>query len=272
MALRNTKKLSAPVLDSLAKAVGNENITGTQITRCFKELHVSDTSKETTKWKRLAAVFKKYQKKLGTSAKTFSIIENLMNPVNFLDKTEVYHDQLSEINKVLRMQGYEIDASGRIQRAEKITSIDVISERYDSILKKLKQRNVHPEVLKYCTKELLAENYFHGILEASKSLCSRTRDLSGVNKDGSDLFNAVFSIKSPILQINDLSTESLKNQQNGFKEMLHGITHYVRNVNAHEPRIKWIVEEHDAINILEVISFLHKMLDVCESEKESNKN
>ena len=268
MALRNTGKLSNPVLDQLAKAVGNENITGAQINCCLKELRLSDTSKESTKWKRLSAVFKKYQKKTGTSAKTFAVVENLMNPVNFLDKTEAYHDQLAEINKILRMQGYEINASGKILRAEKITSIDEVSDRYDSLLQKLKQRGAHSEVLKYCTKELLAENYFHGVLEAAKSLSNRVRELSGIDKDGSALFDAVFSVKSPVLQINDLSTDSLRNQQNGLKEMLYGITHYVRNVNAHEPRIKWIVEEQDAISILETISFLHRMLDLCVKSDE----
>ena len=268
MALRNTGKLANPVLDQLAKAVGSENITGTQITRCLKELRLSDTSKESTKWKRLAAIFKKYQKSTGTSAKTFAIIENLMNPVNFLDKTEAYHDQLSEINKVLRMQGYEIDVSGQIKRAPKITSIDEVSDRYDSLLQKLKQRGVHQEVLKYCTKELLAENYFHGVLEAAKSLSSRARELSGIDKDGTALFDTVFSTKTPVLQLNDLSTESQRNQQNGLREMLNGITHYVRNVNAHEPRIKWIVDEQEAIHILETISFLHRMLDNCTTISE----
>ncbi len=269
MALRNTKKFSQPVLEQLAKAVASENVTGAQITRCLKDLHLSDTSKESTKWKRLCAVFKKYQQKSGSSAKTFAIIEHLMNPVNFLNKKESYYDQLAAINKVLRMQGYEIDKSGIISRAEKITSIDVVSERYDSLLLKLKQRGVHEDVLKYCTKELLEDNFFHAVLEAAKGLSDRVRNMSGVQKDGTELFNTVFSSKSPILQLNDLSTDSLRNQQNGLKEMLQGITHYVRNVNAHEPRISWIVEERDAISILETISFLHRMLDDCFlSEKE----
>ena len=263
MALRNTKKFPTPALDKLGKAIGNENITGSQIDRCFKELKISDTSKETTKWKRLSATFKKYQNKTNTSARTFAIVEYLMNPVNFLDKTEAYHNQLAEINKVLRMQGYEINLSGKIERAEKITSIDEVSSRYDSLIQKLSQRGIHPDVLKYCKKELLEENYFHGVLEAAKSLSDRVRALSDVDKDGSELFNTVFSTKTPILQINDLSTDSLRNQQNGLKEMLHGITHYVRNVNAHEPRAKWIIEEHEAISILETISFLHSMLDCC---------
>lgn len=35
----------------------------------------------------------------------------------------------------------------------------------------------------------------------------------------------------------------------------------VRNVTAHELKIKWIVNEQDAIDILTTISFLHKQLD-----------
>lgn len=49
----------------------------------------------------------------------------------------------------------------------------------------------------------------------------------------------------------------------GWKEMLSGITHMVRNVTAHELKIKWIVNEQDAIDIFTTISFLHKQWDEC---------
>jgi hypothetical protein len=45
--------------------------------------------------------------------------------------------------------------------------------------------------------------------------------------------------------------------------MLNGITHLVRNVTAHEVEIKWVVNEREAIDILQIISFLHKYLDQC---------
>lgn len=41
------------------------------------------------------------------------------------------------------------------------------------------------------------------------------------------------------------------------------IRNMVRNVTAHELKIKWIVNEQDAIDILTTISFLHKQLDEC---------
>ena len=47
-------------------------------------------------------------------------------------------------------------------------------------------------------------------------------------------------------------------------EMLLGINYAVRNVTAHEMRINWDVNEDEAINILSIISSLHKVLDKCQ--------
>ena len=45
--------------------------------------------------------------------------------------------------------------------------------------------------------------------------------------------------------------------------MLCGVISMVRNVTAHELRAKWFVSEDEALDILLVISFLHKKLDQC---------
>ena len=39
--------------------------------------------------------------------------------------------------------------------------------------------------------------------------------------------------------------------------------HMVRNVTAHELRIRWDVNEKDAVDILTQISYLHRLLDDC---------
>lgn len=260
---RKTKRMPKPTLDNLAKAICTENIAGKSLTDCFKSKKLSCDCAESTKWKRLTYVFNKYQRRTASSSSTFLIIEYLMNPVNFIGKETAYRSQISEINKILITEGYELDLSGKVHRAERVTSLDKIEEKYNRLVTELNRRCVHSEVLKYCKKELLQENYFHSVFEAAKGLSDRVREISGVDEDGTNLYNAVFSIKNPILQLNELSTDSLRNQQNGFKEMLNGITHYVRNVNAHEPRIKWVIEESEAVNVLMTISFLHSMLDLC---------
>lgn len=60
-----------------------------------------------------------------------------------------------------------------------------------------------------------------------------------------------------------IRTSSEQNQQNGLKEMILGIIHMVRNVTAHELRIRWDIDEAAAVEILQQISFLHKYLDQC---------
>ena len=109
----------------------------------------------------------------------------------------------------------------------------------------------------------MAEDYFHAIHEAAKSLCDRVREMSGLTMDRTDLFNAAFSVKDPYIAFNKLKTSSEKNQQNGLKELLCGVFHMVRNVTAHELRVRWVVNEKYAVDILTEASHLHKLLDQC---------
>jgi uncharacterized protein (TIGR02391 family) len=124
--------------------------------------------------------------------------------------------------------------------------------------------------MRCCKEEYLQENYFHAVFEAAKSLSDKVRVKTGLKDDGAKLFDKAFSINNPFLALNALETESEKNQQNGLKEMLKGITYMVRNVTAHELKIKWIVIEQEAIDILTTISFLHKQLDECIVVPKSN--
>ena len=49
-----------------------------------------------------------------------------------------------------------------------------------------------------------------------------------------------------------------------MKEMLNGVIHIVRNVTAHELRVRWDINESEAVDILTQISYLHKMIDRCD--------
>ena len=103
----------------------------------------------------------------------------------------------------------------------------------------------------------------NAVFEAAKSLSEKVREKTGLQDDGSALFNTAFSVNNPRLALNSLQTSTERNLQNGLKEMLNGVTHMVRNVTAHELKVKWVVNEQDAIDILTTISFLHKQLDEC---------
>ena len=81
--------------------------------------------------------------------------------------------------------------------------------------------------------------------------------------DGNELIQTAFSVKNPYIVLNSLRTTSEQNQQNGLKEIILGLIHMVRNVTAHELRIRWDINENDAIDILQQVSFVHKYMDQC---------
>ena len=124
----------------------------------------------------------------------------------------------------------------------------------------MEKRKAHKEVFKYCTAELLQNNYFHAVLEANKGLFQRIRDLSTIQKDGINLIEEVFS-KNPILIINCYQTNSEQNEHNGFCNLLKGLCSMFRNPTAHEPKIDWNISEQDALDILGIISYCHRRLD-----------
>ncbi len=71
----------------------------------------------------------------------------------------------------------------------------------------------------------------------------------------------MFSINAPVLIINDLRTETEKSEQKGFANLLKGFFGMFRNTIAHEPKIKWKIEEYDALDVMTLASLFHRRLD-----------
>lgn len=249
-------------MTALSQALGN-HMTGREITKLLHQCNIVDNSNESTKWRRLEYAFIERQNQDQSVNAILNFVKEALQPVKFINKQQEYEDFILEVNQVLMMVGIEVGRDGTLKRVMRAETIDQVEQRTKSLKRSLMTRSVHANVIKYCVDEFLQENYFHAVFEAAKSLSDRVREMTGLIEDGSKLFDKAFSCKDPWLAINSLSTESEKNQQNGLKEMLHGITHLVRNVTAHEVKIKWIVEEKEALEILNTISFLHNFLDQC---------
>lgn len=115
--------------------------------------------------------------------------------------------------------------------------------------------------MKYCKLELLNNNYFHAVLESTKSVSDKTRNLSGLISDGASLVDEAFSLKNPVLAINSLRTESEQSEQKGFSNLLKGIFGMFRNTTAHAPKINWDISKADAIDLMTTLSFIHRKLD-----------
>ena len=171
------------------------------------------------------------------------------------------------MNVALAFAGYAVRDDGKVVHTTRETTLSGALARASRLRSLLESRSTHPEVFKYCRAELLEENYFHAVLEAVKGIAQRIRQLSGLNTDGAELVNQVFSIKTPVLAFNSLQNETETSEQKGIANLLVGLFGAIRNPTAHAPRVTWAMPEQDAIDVFALLSFIHRKLEMrlrCE--------
>ena len=125
-------------------------------------------------------------------------------------------------------------------------------------------RPVHSDVLRYCRAELVEDDYFHAVFEATKSVAEKLREKAGLDSDGSTLVDDALGIGkagTPRLAFNSLRTESERSEHKGLMNLIKGVFGAFRNTSAHAPRIHWQVTQQDALDILTTISLIHRRLD-----------
>jgi uncharacterized protein (TIGR02391 family) len=239
----------------------NRGLTGPQIGHVLQDMRIDDISPEMTKWKCLynALVQAQNEHKIGNHVIMF--INRAMNPVSYARDKEAFDWRRDEINVVLAFSGFEVRENGKVAHTSKESTLQGPRARAGRLKAALEHRNVHSEVFRYCRAELVEENYFHAVLEATKGVAERIRALAGLTSDGADLVGEAFGIKNPILSLNPLITDSEKSEQKGFTTLLIGLFGAVRNPLAHAPKIVWAMSEQDALDILTLISLVHRRLD-----------
>ncbi len=255
-------KLTVGAIETVSHLLG-ECATGTKITNFLKAKNIPDNSGESTKWKRLNSIFNELQEKNGFANKVLDICATILDPSRFIGRAGEFEEYRQEFNKILAFSGLKYGKNGRFKKCEQAQSLDEAERRVQTIQSKFRGRNIHPEVLKYCKAELMRDNLFHAVFEATKGLAERIRDESGIrDKDGSALVDKVFSINQPLLAFNKLQTETERSEHKGFSSLLKGCFSAVRNPLAHQPKILWKGED-DIIDYFSLISFLHRKLDNC---------
>jgi len=253
--------LTAGQIETLARFLGDCG-TGSEITRVLNDRGIIDGSGESTKWRRLLWVFQDTQRKYGCSNKILDFIQAFLAPVRFVGNSELFEAQRTQLNSILAFSGIEFGPDGQFRHREAVKTLSEAESRVRTIKDKFQGRRMHPEVIKYCRIELLQDNYFHAVFEATKGLAQRIRDMSSIQADGAVLIDRVFSIEQPLLAFNTLQTDTEKSEHKGFAALLKGCFAAVRNPLAHEPKILWDGED-DAADYLSLISLLHRKLDDC---------
>ena len=253
--------LSDAQLEQVSRLLG-DCASGTEITRALNRLGLEDVSGESTKWRRLFHTFLRYQQQDRAASKLIDYIRSTLDPAGYVGRADEFEDVRQQLNAVLAFAGLEYREDGKFIKVTATQTIDEAHQRVKMLQGKFQGRRIHSEVKKYCKAELLQENYFHAVFEASKGLAQRIRELSGIDGDGTALVDKVFAVDQPVLAINTLQTETERTEHKGFASLLRGCFSAVRNPLAHEPKLLWKGED-DAADYLSLISLLHRKLDDC---------
>ncbi|MCE1169427.1 MAG: TIGR02391 family protein [Sphingobacteriia bacterium] len=253
----------AHVLEGLCRTIGDtsDGLTGTEIGQILLNSYIPDIDPQNTKWRRLYSAFADWQNKNQCSNHILRFVQDALQPVRYIGKEEVFHNRRLEVNKRLAFIGTELTEQGKFRLVEKATTIAEAEQRASRLKHKLESRNVHAAVFEYCKAELLVENYFHSVFEATKSIADRLREMTGLYADGNALAETSFSTSNPLVKINHLKTDTDRSEHLGLCNLIKGIFGLIRNSTAHEPKIKFEITEDEALDILNTISYIHKRLD-----------
>jgi uncharacterized protein (TIGR02391 family) len=236
-------------------------LKGDEIGYILQDMGVADPDPATTKWKRLFNALALTQNKHQVGNHLIMFINRAMSPVRYVNAQEQFDWRRDGLNVVLAFSGYQIREDGKVICATPETTLAGAKARAGKLKSMLEARGTHSEIFKYCRAELLEENYFHAVFEASKGLAQRIRDLSGLTADGAELINEAFSVKYPVIALNSLQTETELSEQKGIANLMIGLFGAIRNPTAHAPKITWAMPEQDAIDVLSLVSFIHRKLD-----------
>lgn len=264
-------------VEAISRILGDHYLTGSEIGRMLHFLNLSDPFPKNTKWKRIENAILEEGSKTQTPKAFFEVIEYVANPSNFFNRPDIWDALLLNINSVLIAKGYQIEDDGKIHRTTASSGFTDLQKRLETLENRIKSLDLHPEVTKFCTKELIQKNYFHAVFEGSKGLFDRIRKISGLNIDGYPLINKVFNFEKPpyqpliMIQGNSLSTQDEKNQYFGLINAIKTCLYLYRNHQAHIPKIYDELSLNDAIRGLIVVSLAHELLDHCVPLSEFNK-
>ncbi len=121
---------------------------------------------------------------------------------------------------------------------------------------------IHTNIATIAKRKFEDGHYADAVESAFKEINKRVKEIVktkiGKELDGADLMFKAFSINSPIILLDDLSSETGKSIQNGYMYIFAGAMTGIRNPKAHD---NLIISRERAIHFIFLASLLMYKLD-----------
>lgn len=260
------KPFSSGQLEAICKALADTNsgLTGSEVGHALATIRVADPDPTGTKWRRLFNALASRQNKDDHGDRVLAFIHVALDPARYAGKRDVAEARRRAVNVPLAFYGLEYHEDGKFRSCQPAQTLSEAEDRADRLRAALERRTVDPEVLGFCRAELLTDNYFHAVLEATKSVASLIRSRTGLTSDGASLAQAAFGGEDPPLRINRFRDDTDRGEQRGFVNLLVGFFGTFRNPHAHAAKVEWSINELDALDLLSLTSYLHRRIKAAE--------
>lgn len=176
------------------------------------------------------------------------------------------------------MQALPIEIRGYTQQIIESLGGEDALEKYTPVIKALHEiipeypelhwRHLHKDLRDRIKDFYKNKQYGIAASQGVQIYCEIIRKLTGKTEDGIPLVNGVFGgmpfANLPTVQLNDLSSESKKNIQEGQGHLSRGVVTGFRNPIMHGPidtQVPAVFSELDCLNILSLVSYLVTRLD-----------
>lgn len=256
------ESFNSTTLRSISKIIG-EILSNKQIKEQFHNSGIIDTGEGTNKPDRIYYTLISRQKQDNCGNNVLNFILNIIDPKRYDSESSFEKDRTS-INERLLYEGIEIDKEGKPKNVSKARTISEAKERSMKIKERVHGIGIHQDILPYCESEWLNENYFHAILEITKSVAHKLRLKSGYISDGALLVDECFGLgsdKKPMLAINLLQSESDESEHKGFANFIKGFFSMYRNPKAHDPKLLEDTQLTEMTEVLVVATIIQNRLD-----------
>jgi len=213
-------------LMEISKILGDTSsgFTGSEIGTLLQSCGFPDPG-PITKRDRLLLGLQGGQAQDGSGTKVAKLVERAMDPVRYRGERGMFEDRRHDLNVILAFAGMRIREDGKLEFIPAAATLSEAERRASKLRSELARRGIAGDVLRFCRPELLEDNYFHAVFEATKSVAQKIRDRTGLALDGHALVEEALGIKNnrtPMLAWNRLATENDTSEHRGVALMIAG--------------------------------------------------
>ncbi len=190
-------------------------------------------------------------------------------PSESILKYKSFEDILQETQEQSKRKTSKQQESKQNTRVITKTPVNQVSETPIQLFESLQ---LHPKVIEVSKDCFITSNYREAILNAFICLIDYVKERTGLDVDGDDLVNQVFSInfdkeqrkitRYPIIRINKLKNQSDRDEQQGFMFLCKGAVGGIRNPKAHK-----LIPQSNPLHALEYLAFASLLLRRIEEGK-----